>query len=57
MDILSLHQGIFMTQESNQGLLHRRQILYQLSNSGNPGLLSGIKYPISLHGTAVLELL
>ena len=28
---LSLLQGIFPTQESNQGLLHRRQILYQLS--------------------------
>ena len=29
---LSLHQQIFPTQESNQGLLHCRQILYQLSN-------------------------
>ena len=28
---LSLLQGIFLTQESNQGLLHCRQILYQLS--------------------------
>ena len=28
---LSLLQAIFPTQESNQGLLHRRQILYQLS--------------------------
>jgi len=28
---LSLFQGIFLTQESNQGLLHCRQILYQLS--------------------------
>ena len=28
---LSLVQGIFPTQESNQGLLHCRQILYQLS--------------------------
>ena len=27
----SLLQGIFLTQESNQGLLHCRQILYQLS--------------------------
>ena len=27
---LSLLQGIFPTQESNQGLPHRRQILYQL---------------------------
>ena len=28
---LSLLQGIFLTHESNQGLLHCRQILYQLS--------------------------
>ena len=33
---LSLFQWIFLTQESNQGLLHCRQILYQLSYQGNP---------------------
>ena len=33
---LSLLQGIFPTQESNQGLLHCRQILYQLSYQGSP---------------------
>ena len=32
----SLLQGIFLTQESNRGLLHCRQILYQLSYQGNP---------------------
>ena len=32
----SLLQWIFPTQESNQGLLHCRQILYQLSYEGNP---------------------
>ena len=31
-----LLQGIFPTQESNLGLLHCRQILYQLSHQGNP---------------------
>ena len=31
---LSLLQGIFQTQESNQGLVHYRQILYQLSYEG-----------------------
>ena len=31
MGSLSLLQGIFLTQESNWGLLHFRQILYQLS--------------------------
>ena len=29
-------QGIFWTQELNQGLLHCRQILYQLSYQGIP---------------------
>ena len=33
---LSLLQLIFLTQESNQGLLHCRWILYQLSYEGSP---------------------
>ena len=33
---LSLLQGIFPTQESNQGLLNCRRILYQLSYQGSP---------------------
>ena len=33
---LFLLQGIFLTQESNQGLLHCRWILYQLSYQGRP---------------------
>ena len=33
---LSLLQGIFLTQELNQGLLHCRQILYQLSSQRSP---------------------
>ena len=33
---LSLLQRIFLTQESNRGLLHCRQILYQLSYEGSP---------------------
>jgi len=32
---LSLLQQIFLTQELNWGLLHCRQILYQLSYQGN----------------------
>ena len=35
---LSLLQQIFPTQESNQGLLHCRWILYQLSYEGSPFL-------------------
>ena len=37
VDGLSLLQGIFPTQELNWGLLHCRQILYQLSYQGIPG--------------------
>ena len=33
---ISFSRGIFPTQESNPGLLHCRQILYQLSYDGNP---------------------
>ena len=33
---LSLLQQVFLTQELNQGLLHCRQILHQLSYQGNP---------------------
>ena len=33
---LSLLQVVFLTQESNWGLLHHRQILHQLSYQGSP---------------------
>ena len=36
---LSLLQGIFPTQGLNSGLLHCRQILYQLSHKGSPNHL------------------
>ena len=36
---LSLLQGIFPTQGSNPGLLHYRQILYQLNLKGSPRIL------------------
>ena len=44
---LSLLQGIFPTQEANQGLLHCRRILYQLSYQGSPKILSasGLNFP------------
>ena len=35
VDSLSLIQQIFLTQESNRGLLHCRWILYQLSYQGS----------------------
>ena len=38
---LSLLQWIFLTQESNRGLLHCRWILYQLSYQGSPFLILG----------------
>ena len=40
---LSLLQGIFPAQELNQGLLHCRQILHQLSHQESPCLLQSIK--------------
>ena len=44
--ILSLLQRIFPTQESNQGLLHCRWILCQLSYQGSPArALACIKFP------------
>ena len=39
VDSLSLLQQVFLTQESNQGLLHWRWILYQLSYQGSVKLL------------------
>ena len=44
---LSLLQGIFQTQGLNPGLLHCRQILYQLSHRGSPRTLEWIAYPFS----------
>ena len=43
----SLLQGIFTTQGSNPGLLHCRQILYQLSHQGSPRILEWVAYPFS----------
>ena len=43
---LSLLQGIFPTQELNQGLLHCRRILYQLSYQGSPNMY-GNNSPVS----------
>ena len=42
---LSLLRGIFPTQGSNPGLLHCRQILYQLSHKGNPRILEWVAHP------------
>ena len=42
MGSLSLLQGIFPSQGSNPGLLHCRQILYQLSHRGSPLALGSI---------------
>ena len=42
---LSPLQGVFPTQELNQGLLHCRQIVYQLNYQGSHVAASGIKSP------------
>ena len=46
VDSLSLLQGIFLTQESNQALLHCRQILYQLSYQERLGIPLQITCPV-----------
>ena len=47
-------QGIFLTQGSNPGLLHCRQILYQLSHQGSPWYrdkrVLGFKTDLSIFG-------
>ena len=43
----SLLQGIFPTHGLNPGLLHCRQILYQLSHQGSPRILEWVAYPFS----------
>ena len=40
----SLLQGIFPTQGLDQGLLHCRRILYQLSHNGSPRILKWVAY-------------
>ena len=44
---LSLLQGIFPTQGLNPGLLHCRQILYQLSHKESTRILEWVAYPFS----------
>ena len=43
---LSLLQGIFLTQESNWGLLHCGQILHQLSYRGSPENVKTLEKPL-----------
>ena len=47
MGSLSRLQRIFPTQDSNWGLPHCRQILYQLSHQGSPGTLEWVACPFS----------
>ena len=44
---LSLLQRIFLTQESNHGLLHYRRILYHLNQKASPRILEWVVYPLS----------
>ena len=53
---LSLLQGIFLTQKLNQGLLHCRQILYQLICQGSPLIVAiGILNTINLEVTVFIH--
>ena len=59
MGSLSLLQGIFPTQGSNPGLLHCRQILYQLSHKGSrvkicEVIMSSLAHAASLEGLVSL---
>ena len=47
VDNLSLCQGVLPIQRVNPGLLHCRQILYQLSHQGSPRILEWVAYPFS----------
>ena len=47
MGSLYFLQGIFPTQGLIPGLLHCRQILYQLSHKGTPRILEWVAYPFS----------
>ena len=42
-----LSPGDLPSQGSNPGLLHCRQILYQLSHKGSPRILEWVAYPFS----------
>ena len=44
---LSLLQWIFPAQKLNRGLLHYRQILYQLSHQGSSRILQWVAYHFS----------
>ena len=44
---LSFFQGIFPTQGSNPGLLHCRQIFYQLNHQRSPRILEWVTYHLS----------
>ena len=52
----SLLQGIFLTQELNQNLLHCRWIIYQLSYEGSPAFWSSqwINVPVLSSGAMTL---
>ena len=45
----SLLQGIFPNQESNPGLPHCRQILYQLNYKGSLRILEWVAHPFTSH--------
>ena len=51
---LSILQRIFLTQVSNQGLLHCRQILYQLNYQGSPHIHA---YPLFLDAVSLHRVL
>ena len=53
----SLLQGIFLTQESNQGLLHCMCILYQLSYQGSPSTMQVVMKTVCAQFLSRVQLL
>ena len=51
----SLLQGIFLTQGSNPGLLHYRQVLYHLSPQRSPKTFEGVEGVCNFLGSVSLQ--
>ena len=50
--VISFSRGIFLAQESNLGLLHCRQILYQLSYEGSPSSYFKLNFLLAQHNSS-----
>ena len=51
---MSASREIFLTQQSNPGLQHCRQILYLLSRQRSPRILEWVAYPFNIQKTKIM---